>query len=91
MKVLIVEDNLVNQKVLQKQLKNNGTVVHLANHGGEALEKIMQSTYWRDSKGPEPKLELGVVLMGMLLHQRLKSCTTAADPFQTRRCPSWTA
>ncbi|KAF2170084.1 hypothetical protein M409DRAFT_64452 [Zasmidium cellare ATCC 36951] len=62
-KVLIVEDNLVNQKVLQKQLKNNGTVVHLANHGGEALEKIMQSTYWRDSKGPGPRLELGVVLM----------------------------
>ncbi|KAK4504082.1 hypothetical protein PRZ48_004997 [Zasmidium cellare] len=62
-KVLIVEDNLVNQKVLQKQLKNNGLVVHLANHGGEALEKIMQSTYWRDSKGPDPKLELGVVLM----------------------------
>lgn len=62
-KVLIVEDNLVNQKVLQKQLKNNDTEVHLANHGGEALEKLMQSTYWRDSKGPEPKLELGVVLM----------------------------
>lgn len=61
-KVLIVEDNLVNQRVLQKQLKNLGTEVHLANHGGEALEKLQQSTYWAEG-GPSGKLELGVVLM----------------------------
>ncbi|KAK4551845.1 hypothetical protein LTR86_010841 [Recurvomyces mirabilis] len=61
-KVLIVEDNLVNQRVLQKQLKNLGTEVHLANHGGEALEKLRQSTYWAEG-GPEGKIELGVVLM----------------------------
>ncbi|EMC98961.1 hypothetical protein BAUCODRAFT_22270 [Baudoinia panamericana UAMH 10762] len=61
-KVLIVEDNLVNQRVLQKQLKNLGTEVHLANHGGEALEKLRQSTYWAGDGGPG-KLELGVVLM----------------------------
>ncbi|KAK1817192.1 hypothetical protein LTR12_008382 [Friedmanniomyces endolithicus] len=58
-KVLIVEDNLVNQRVLQKQLKNLGTEVHLANHGREALEKLRQSTYWAAGG----KLELGVVLM----------------------------
>ncbi|KAK0879305.1 hypothetical protein LTR87_006829 [Friedmanniomyces endolithicus] len=58
-KVLIVEDNLVNQRVLQKQLKNLGTEVHLANHGGEALYKLRQSTYWAAGG----KLELGVVLM----------------------------
>ncbi|WPH00589.1 Hybrid signal transduction histidine kinase K [Acrodontium crateriforme] len=61
-KVLIVEDNLVNQRVLQKQLKNIGTEVHLANHGGEALEKLRQSTYWSGPGGPGT-LELGVVLM----------------------------
>lgn len=64
-RVLIVEDNLVNQRVLQKQLKNMGTEVHLANHGGEALEKLRQSTYWAEEStalGPK-KLELGVVLM----------------------------
>ncbi|KAK3723178.1 hypothetical protein LTR37_001901 [Vermiconidia calcicola] len=61
-KVLIVEDNLVNQKVLQKQLKNEGTEVHVANHGGEAIEKLRQSTYWAGG-GSGPKLELGVVLM----------------------------
>ncbi|EME46562.1 hypothetical protein DOTSEDRAFT_70542 [Dothistroma septosporum NZE10] len=62
-KVLIVEDNLVNQKVLQKQLKNSGAEVHLANHGGEALEKLMQSTYWLGNKSRDQTLELGVVLM----------------------------
>ena len=61
MKVLIVEDNLVNQRVLQKQLKNLGTEVHLANHGGEALEMLRRSTYWKG--GGTGKLELGVVLM----------------------------
>ncbi|GIZ42533.1 hypothetical protein CKM354_000579600 [Cercospora kikuchii] len=62
-KVLIVEDNLVNQKVLQKQLKNIGTEVHVANHGGEALEKLMQSTYWREGQSKKDRIELGVVLM----------------------------
>ncbi|KAK5131794.1 hypothetical protein LTR08_000549 [Meristemomyces frigidus] len=61
MRVLIVEDNLVNQRVLQKQLKNLGTEVHLANHGGEALEMLRRSTYWKG--GETGKLELGVVLM----------------------------
>ncbi|PPJ49946.1 hypothetical protein CBER1_04687 [Cercospora berteroae] len=62
-KVLIVEDNLVNQRVLQKQLKNIGTEVHVANHGGEALDKLMQSTYWRDGQNKKDRIELGVVLM----------------------------
>lgn len=61
LKTLIVEDNLVNQRVLQKQLKNIGMEVHLANHGGEALEKIKQSTYWAGGTGK--RVELGVVLM----------------------------
>lgn len=38
LKVLIVEDNLVNQRVLQKQLKNLGCMTYVANHGLEALE-----------------------------------------------------
>ncbi|QIW97479.1 hypothetical protein AMS68_002997 [Peltaster fructicola] len=70
-RVLIVEDNLVNQKVLQKQLKNLGTEVHVANHGGEALEKIKQSTYWAEGG----KLELGVVLMDQEMPMDGLTCT----------------
>ena len=63
MKVLIIEDNLVNQRVLQKQLERLGTEVHLANHGGEALDKLRQSTYWADGDTNGQRLELGVLLM----------------------------
>lgn len=63
-KVLIVEDNLVNQKVLQKQLKNIGTEVHVANHGGEAIDKLMQSTFWKgNTTTTGPVIEIGVILM----------------------------
>ena len=44
--VLVVEDNLVNQKVLAKQLRKAGCVVYVANHGGEAIEQIQRSTFW---------------------------------------------
>jgi signal transduction histidine kinase/CheY-like chemotaxis protein len=36
--VLLVEDNLINQQVLVKQLKKAGCVVDVANHGQEALD-----------------------------------------------------
>ncbi|KAB8338766.1 hypothetical protein FH972_021711 [Carpinus fangiana] len=61
LKVLIVEDNLVNQRVLQRQLKNLGCEVHVANHGGEALDVLQKSQYWSESKGAG--IELNVVLM----------------------------
>jgi CheY-like chemotaxis protein len=43
--VLIVEDNLVNQRVLAKQLKNIGMKVSVANHGGEALDHLRTTNY----------------------------------------------
>ncbi|KAI0439473.1 hypothetical protein F4803DRAFT_564472 [Xylaria telfairii] len=39
--VLVVEDNLINQKVLCRQLKNYGFLVQAANHGKEALDAIL--------------------------------------------------
>ncbi|PSN67097.1 hypothetical protein BS50DRAFT_493331 [Corynespora cassiicola Philippines] len=61
LKVLIVEDNLVNQRVLQRQLQNQGIATLVANHGGEALEKLKQSQYWKGSKADA--IDVGVVLM----------------------------
>jgi CheY-like chemotaxis protein len=43
--VLIVEDNLVNQRVLAKQLRNTGMQVTVANHGGEALAYLRTTNY----------------------------------------------
>jgi len=47
--VLIVEDNLVNQKVLDRQLKRLGFAVKTANHGEEALSVLQESTWWQDN------------------------------------------
>lgn len=44
--VLLVEDNLVNQKVLARQLHKAKCTVAIANHGEEALAMLEQSTYW---------------------------------------------
>jgi CheY-like chemotaxis protein len=43
--ILIVEDNLINQRVLSTQLKKLGHVVHVANHGLEALDLLSKTTY----------------------------------------------
>ena len=61
LKVLIVEDNLVNQRVLQKQLRNAGCTVYVANHGGECIDRLKESTFWRGLG--DSGLELSVVLM----------------------------
>jgi signal transduction histidine kinase/AmiR/NasT family two-component response regulator len=45
LKVLLVEDNLINQKVLGKQLKKAGCVVSVANHGLEALDVLEKETF----------------------------------------------
>jgi CheY-like chemotaxis protein len=43
--VLLVEDNLINQQVLRKQLKKAGCHVSVANHGLEALESLEKNTF----------------------------------------------
>ncbi|KAF3122421.1 hypothetical protein TWF594_002837 [Orbilia oligospora] len=60
-KVLIVEDNLVNQKLLRKALENSGCTTYVANHGVEALEMIKGSVYWKGAR--EDALELSLILM----------------------------
>jgi CheY-like chemotaxis protein len=60
--VLVVEDNLVNQRVLAKQLRNLGMKVAVANHGGEALEHILTTTYCQKTDEASAN-ELSLVLM----------------------------
>ncbi|KAI7474511.1 histidine kinase [Hortaea werneckii] len=43
--VLVVEDNLINQKVMSQQLRRAGCVVHLANHGEECLSFLQKTTF----------------------------------------------
>lgn len=61
--VLVVEDNIVNQKVLSRQLSSAGCVVSVANHGKEALAFLEKTRFW---KGKEVSgVELSVVLMDL--------------------------
>jgi len=59
--ILLVEDNVINQKVTSKQLRKLGATVTIAGHGVEALEFLQTSRYW---KGKElDGKDLTVVLM----------------------------
>ena len=61
--VLIVEDNLINQKVLAAQLRKVGYTVHVANHGGEAIDHIRESQFHRDHV--IDGVEISIVLMDL--------------------------
>lgn len=66
--ILIVEDNLVNQKVLSQQLRKAGCIVHVANHGQEALDFLRKTTFWVPSASESVStngsaIDLHVVLM----------------------------
>lgn len=62
-RILLVEDNILNQKVLSKQLRRLGCIVHIANHGLEALEFLRTTRFWRDNAASDGGEDLTVVLM----------------------------
>lgn len=39
-RVLIVEDNMINQKMLRRMLETEGCIVEVADNGQQALEKV---------------------------------------------------
>lgn len=49
--VLLVEDNLVNQRVLKKQLQQHGYIVHTADNGQAALDFVKSTRHWKDHAG----------------------------------------
>lgn len=44
--ILLVEDNLINQKVLSKQLQRHGYIVYTANNGQDAFDFIKTTKHW---------------------------------------------
>ncbi|PHH73226.1 hypothetical protein CDD82_5601 [Ophiocordyceps australis] len=61
--VLIVEDNIVNQKVLQRQLRNCGNNTFVANHGREALQTLEKSRFWAGQEANG--VDISVILMDL--------------------------
>lgn len=61
--VLIVEDNIVNQKVLQRQLRSWGNNTFVANHGREALQTLEKSRFWAGQEAEG--VDISVILMDL--------------------------
>ncbi|KAK6396074.1 hypothetical protein LTR65_010184 [Meristemomyces frigidus] len=59
--ILVVEDNVVNQKVLRKQLEKLGHDVHVVSHGGEALSFLETTSCWKGNTATDVNLD--VILM----------------------------
>jgi CheY-like chemotaxis protein len=63
--ILIVEDNLVNQRVLEKQLKNLGFTCFVANHGGECLDRLRESRFWHENASASPAEQKSMTALGL--------------------------
>ena len=61
--ILLVEDNLINQKVLAKQLQREKCNVTVANHGQEALDILETADCWQGTESVEPSVKVDVILM----------------------------
>ena len=61
--VLVVEDNIVNQKVMSKQLEKTGCTVNVASHGEEALEYLEKTMFWKGNRAEGH--HLSVILMDL--------------------------
>ncbi|OQO03246.1 hypothetical protein B0A48_11502 [Cryoendolithus antarcticus] len=46
--ILLVEDNLINQRILAKQLRMTGSTVEVADNGLDALTLLAKTDIWRD-------------------------------------------
>ena len=66
--ILVVEDNLVNQKVLRMQLQRLGHTVYVVSNGLEALQFLETTLCWndRDTRSTSnPSIDLSVIIMDL--------------------------
>lgn len=63
--ILVVEDNLINQRVLANQLHKVGCTVHLANDGLEALAFLKKTHFSKNAPSKGGGVPLDIVLMDL--------------------------
>ncbi|KAI5267721.1 hypothetical protein E4T47_07958 [Aureobasidium subglaciale] len=61
-RILVVEDNVVNQKLMKMQLIKHGYQVVVADNGQEALDFIRSTRHWRDNRSILDR-EVDLILM----------------------------
>ncbi|CAD0108408.1 unnamed protein product [Aureobasidium uvarum] len=87
--ILVVEDNLVNQKVLQKHLTKLGHKVQVANHGQEALDFLATTSAWKhaNQNSTSTLQDVDVVLMdiempvmnGLICSRRIRDMQASGE------------
>ena len=81
-KILVVEDNGVNQMVAQSMLKKNGCHVTLANNGIEAISRVKESAYdliFMDCQMPEMDgYEATGIIKNLMKEGQLDKCPIIA-------------
>lgn len=72
--VLLVEDNIVNQRILQKQLTKAGCTVTVANHGLEALEALRTTKFWQGQESTGTHIDVVLMDWEMPVMDGLTAC-----------------
>ena len=83
MKVMIVEDNIVNQRVLSKALRNQGCDITLANHGGECLDQLRKTRLWNGCEQDGENLDIILMDLEMPVMDGL-TCTRTIRELQAK-------
>lgn len=60
-----MEDNIINQKIVAQQLRRQGCIVSVANHGLEALDYLKTTRFPRDPEGDSNAKHLSVMLLDL--------------------------
>ena len=61
--ILLVEDNIVNSKVMKQQLQKQDCEVHVANHGMEAIDMLSTSSAWENMQEEADAVDFDVILI----------------------------
>lgn len=63
LQILIVEDNLVNQRLYAKLLKKFGCIVYIASNGVETLDFLPNTTFWHERCGDDHGIAILAILV----------------------------
>ncbi|KAF8241685.1 hypothetical protein K440DRAFT_665193 [Wilcoxina mikolae CBS 423.85] len=84
-KMLVVEDNVINQKVMKRQLEARGCTVYTANNGLEAVEFIQQSSLNPNAGSGAKEIEICFmdcempIMNGMAASQQIRQMQVSGD------------
>lgn len=67
LQILLVEDNIVNQKVYSKMLEKSGGTVYIASNGVETLNFLPNSTFWHERRGDGQGIDISIILMDIIM------------------------